>query len=268
MENNKKESRQSAVSIGNKLREARENKSFTIEQVQKATKIHSTVLLAIEEGRASDLLTDTYIKSFLKKYAQFLGINSVELLKEYYPAHAQGPAANIQIRENTLPKETTIAPKFLYMTGITVVAVISIFLFIFLIGKIASSIRKAKVTQQNTVAVAKKKSGKNAKTASNKKSAVKNQSGPKELIPRSVQLNLVIRVKEPVLVQLKKDGVVIFNSVLTKGVVESVVANESIELGIGKAEALDLILNGRPILLPANKVKFGLDITRKGVKIR
>lgn len=268
MENNKKESRQSAVSIGNRLREARDNKSFTIEQVQKATRIHSTVLLALEEGRAGELLTDTYIKSFLKKYAQFLGINPVELLNEYSPAPSQGPAVNIQIRENTLPKETTIAPKFLYITGMAVVAVIAIFLFIFLGGKAVSFIKKAKIMQQRTAASTKNKTVKSTKIVSNKKSTAKNKSGSKELIPRSVQLSLVIKVKEPVLVQLKKDGVIMFNNVLTRGVVESVVANENIELGIGKAEALDLTLNGMPIILPPNKVKFGLEITRKGVKIR
>ena len=77
MENNNRGSRPSAVSVGKRLREAREKKSLTIEQVQKQTKIHSTVLIGLEEGRPSDTLTDTYIRSFLKKYAQFLSINSV-----------------------------------------------------------------------------------------------------------------------------------------------------------------------------------------------
>ena len=105
MENNKRESRSSAISVGKRLREAREKKSLTIEQVQKQTKIHSTVLIGLEEGRPSDTLTDTYVRSFLKKYAQFLDVNSVELLKEYFPARTESPAPSAPIQDNVLSKE-------------------------------------------------------------------------------------------------------------------------------------------------------------------
>ena len=41
----------SMVKIGESLKDAREKKSVTIDQVQKQTRIHSTVLKALEEGR-------------------------------------------------------------------------------------------------------------------------------------------------------------------------------------------------------------------------
>ncbi|MDP3730608.1 MAG: helix-turn-helix transcriptional regulator, partial [Candidatus Omnitrophota bacterium] len=138
MENNKRESRQSAVSVGKKLREAREKKSLSIEQVQKQTKIHSTVLMGLEEGKPSDTLTDTYIRSFLKKYAQFLSINSVELLKEYFPSHTEDLSPNVPIQESVLSKETQSGPKFLYVTGLAVAAIISLMLFIFIAGKVST----------------------------------------------------------------------------------------------------------------------------------
>ena len=262
---NKKELRQAAVSVGNKLKEARNNKSLTIEQIQKATRIHSTVLIALEEGRTSELLTDTYIRSFLKKYAQFLGLNSVELSKEYFPAY---PENTPPVREAPLTPETAAAPKFLYITGIAILAIILISLFVFAAGKIASYLKRPKAVQQKSALISKKKTTQNIKASSKKKSSAKQNSVSKELIPKTAPLSLVVKVKEPVLVQLKKDGVLIFERVLTKGLTEKIIADNSIELGIGKAEALDLTLNGRPIALPPNKVKFGLDITRKGVKIR
>ena len=265
---NKKELRQSAVLAGNKLKEARAKKAITIEQVQKATRIHSTVLNALEEGRANELLTDTYVRSFLKKYAQFLGISSVELLKEYFPAYPESPSANIPVKENPLPPETTPAPKFLYFTGMAVLAAILILLFISLAGKIVSSIKGAKIARQRSAVVSKKNIAQGAKVSTKKKTTVKKSSGLKELIPKSTPLSLDIKVKETVLVQLKKDGVLIFDTILTKGLTETVTANGSIELMIGKAEALDLTLNGHSIVLPPNKVRFGLEITRKGVKVK
>lgn len=267
MGNNKRELRQAAVSVGSKLKESRAKKSLTIEQVQKATKIHSTVLTALEEGRESELLTDTYMRSFLKKYAQFLGLNSVELLKEYFPVYPESPSANIPVHENAFSPETTITSKFLYIAGRVVLAILFILLFIFVVGK-AASLKRPKPAQARKAVISKKHSVQSAKASSKKKSASKQNPESKELIPKSIPLSLVIKVKEPVLVQLKKDGVLIFKRVLTKGLTETIIADDSIELGIGKAEALVLTLNGRPIALPANKVRFGLEITRKSVKLR
>ena len=271
VENNKRESRSSAVSVGKRLREAREKKSLTIEQVQKQTKIHSTVLIGLEEGRPNDTLTDTYIRSFLKKYAQFLSINSVELLKEYFTAHTESPAPNIPAQENVLSKETQSSPKFLYMTGLAVAAIISLMLLIFITGKVSTAFKKARPVQQkkSLVAAAKKKPvARSARPGQKKKPAVNTRSETKELVPKTTPLILEIKVKEAVLVTLKKDGILFFDRVLPAGLVEKTVANNSIELDIAKAGSLDLTLNGRPIALQSKNVIIGLEITRKGVRIK
>ncbi|MDD5173781.1 MAG: DUF4115 domain-containing protein [Candidatus Omnitrophica bacterium] len=271
MENNKRESRSSAVSVGNKLREAREKKSLTIEQVQKQTRIHSTVLIGLEEGRPSDALTDTYIRSFLKKYAQFLGINSVELLKEYFPAHPETPPKpSIPVQENVLPKETRKYPKFLYMTGLAVAAIISLILLVFIAGKISNAFKNMKPIQKKSIpakAAKKKPAAKNAKSAQ-KKPAVKKRSATKELVPRMTPLILEIKVKEAVLVKLKKDGILFFDRVLPAGLVEKTAANNFIEIDIANAGSLDLTLNGRPIALQGKNGIISLEITRKGVRIK
>ena len=59
----------SMISVGERLKKARENKSLTIDQIRKQTRIHSDVLIALEEGRCNEILDPTYVKSFLKKYA-------------------------------------------------------------------------------------------------------------------------------------------------------------------------------------------------------
>jgi len=107
-----------------------------------------------------------------------------------------------------------------------------------------------------------------AKSAKKKNPATKINSESKDVIPKSTQLNLIIKVKEPVLVKLTKDGVLIFSRVMAKGLVENIKANENIELEISRSQALDLTLNGRPITLPAKNSIFTLVITRKGVKLK
>ena len=267
---NKREYSQSALSVGKKLKEAREKKSLTIEQVQKQTKIHSTVLIGLEEGRANELLTDTYLRSFLKKYAQFLLLNSAELLKEYFPTHPESaPVVNMSAEENIFSKETTDPPKFLYMTGLIIGTVVLLILFIFLAGKISSALKRPRVAgQKRSLRAAKKEQPTIVKKAQKKKSAVKTKSASREFIPKSAPLILEIRVKEAVLVKLKRDGVLLFENVLTKGLAERIIADNSIELDISKAEAIELTLNGKPLVLPNKNVIFGLEITRKGVRLK
>jgi cytoskeletal protein RodZ len=272
VENNKRESRSSAVSVGKRLREAREKKSLTIEQVQKQTKIHSTVLISLEEGRPNDTLTDTYIRSFLKKYAQFLGINSVELLKEYFPARTENPAPNvIPSQENVLPEETHIPQKFLHIAGLAVAALVALMMIIFIAGKVSTALKKPAPVQQKksvTPAAKKKISAKSVKAIHKKKLAAKANSETKELISKTTPLMLEIKVKEAVLVKLKKDGILFFDRVLPAGIVERTEADSSIELDIAKAGSLELTLNGRPIDLKGKDVITGLEITRKGVRIK
>ncbi|MCX5666320.1 MAG: helix-turn-helix domain-containing protein [Candidatus Omnitrophica bacterium] len=268
---NKRESRSSAVSVGKRLREAREKRSLTIEQVQKQTKIHSTVLIGLEEGKPSDTLTDTYIRSFLKKYAQFLEINSVELLKEYFPAHTESaPQPSAPPQESVLSKEIRTPPKFLYMTGLVVAALISLMLLLFIVGKVSIAFNKARLSHKKSSAVAAKKKSVavSAKSAQKKKPVVKAKSETSDIIPKATRLMLEIKVKEAVLVTLKKDGILFFDRVLPAGLVERTEANTSIELDIAKAGSLDLTLNGRPIVLQSKGVIKGLEITRKGVRIK
>ncbi|MDP3791166.1 MAG: helix-turn-helix domain-containing protein [Candidatus Omnitrophota bacterium] len=272
MENNKREPRPAAVSIGRRLKEAREKKPLTIEQVQKQTKIHSTVLIALEEGRASEILTDTYVRSFLKKYTQVLNLPTNEILKEYFPPRAEPVSLGAPAHESPLPAETKIGPKALYFTGIAILSIAALLLAIIIGGKVITAFNKAKLTRQQKqvaeVVASKKKIQKPVKSVQKKKPAPKTDSESKDIIPKSTPLSLVIKVREPVLVKLTKDGILIFSRVMSKGLVETITANNSIELDIGKVQALELILNGRQIALPTKKNISGLIITRKGVKLK
>ena len=269
MDNSKREMHPAAVSIGRRLKEAREKKPLTIEQVQKQTKIHSSVLIALEDGRASEILTDTYVRSFLKKYAQLLGLPAAEILKEYFPPRPEPSALNIPFNENPLPDEMKIIPKFLYVTGIAILCILVALAAVIIGGKLVAAFSRAKLTQQQKhVASAVTAKKKVLKSAQKKNAIPKTSSGSKDIIPKSTPLSLVIKVKEPVLIKLTRDGVLIFSRVMAKDLVENITANESIELEISRAQALDLTLNGRPIALPTKSSIFTLVITRKGVRLK
>ncbi|UQS81706.1 DUF4115 domain-containing protein [Bombilactobacillus folatiphilus] len=69
--------------LGDKLRDARLAKGYTIDDLQKITKIQKRYLMAIEEGRLDQLPGDFYIRAFIKQYADSVGLNSTQLLQEF-----------------------------------------------------------------------------------------------------------------------------------------------------------------------------------------
>ena len=270
MENNR--AQPAAVLIGRRLKEAREKKALTIEQIQKQTKIHSTVLRALEEGRASEMLTDTYVRSFLKKYAQVLDISQSEVLKDYFPPRVEPAVISAPAGESPMPEETKKVPRALYFTAFMVLGIAALLITIMIVGKIAASFNKAILAyhqrQSSLPAASKNKASKSAKPAQKKKVSQKTDPGSKEIIPRSEKLDLVITVKEPVLVTATKDDIQIFSNIMTQGIAKRITANKSIELKINKIRALELTLNGRRVDLPAKDGILDLVITRKGVILK
>lgn len=75
--------------IGEQLRKAREAKGLSISDIEKATKIQSRYLEAIENNDFDKLPGDFYVRAFIRQYAQIVGLDGRELLSQY-----QGEVAN------------------------------------------------------------------------------------------------------------------------------------------------------------------------------
>jgi hypothetical protein len=69
--------------IGSSLREARLRKGLDFPELETATKIRGKYLQAIEEERFDQLPGDTYIKGFLRTYAEALGLDGQLYVDEY-----------------------------------------------------------------------------------------------------------------------------------------------------------------------------------------
>ena len=66
--------------VGEILSEARVNKSLTLEDVERATRIRIKFLKAIEEDNFSGMPSMSYAKGFVKNYSEYLGLNSRTVL--------------------------------------------------------------------------------------------------------------------------------------------------------------------------------------------
>lgn len=71
------------VEIGKELRKARQEKGYTLDDLQQLTKIQKRYLIAIEDEKFNELPGDFYVRAFVKQYADTVGLDGNELLKEF-----------------------------------------------------------------------------------------------------------------------------------------------------------------------------------------
>lgn len=88
--------------IGKDLREAREGRGRTVEEVASQTRMKASHLRAIEEGDESSLPEPVYVKSFIRKYAQAVGLPGDELANQYWETKPLPPPP-VQKQEISLP---------------------------------------------------------------------------------------------------------------------------------------------------------------------
>jgi cytoskeleton protein RodZ len=69
--------------IGALLRQAREERHLSLEDVARRMHIRLRYLQALEEGRISDLPGLPYAKGYLQAYAQYLGLDRVEIMRRF-----------------------------------------------------------------------------------------------------------------------------------------------------------------------------------------
>ena len=68
--------------IGERLRRRREELGFTIDDIARATKYRPDVIKAVEEGRAGVFPAEAYRQAFLRAYADKLGLDAAEVVRE------------------------------------------------------------------------------------------------------------------------------------------------------------------------------------------
>lgn len=76
--------------IGRQLKEFREQRKLSVEQVSKGLKIRGTYIRALEEGRFQNLPGNIYAGGYIKNYTDYLGVNGEPLLASFRGAGGRG----------------------------------------------------------------------------------------------------------------------------------------------------------------------------------
>lgn len=243
--------------IGILLKEARIRQGLTIEMVHEVTKIPIDALKAIEEGYKVRTLSSFYYKSFVRQYAQLVGIDAQEILSKI----SSSPKAHIPISdlpplgdENKQAQEErllNIANSFSLRQRKKIIKAILVLVGVILVGmaifwtvkKVMAwvSSRPLAVKEEQTLTPTPK-----TQTAPAKSPAVKEVKAPSKT-PLTIEKKVVLTVRARINAWfiVRVDGKVVFSQVLKKGNFETWKADEKIEVS-GDVESLELEINGEP----------------------
>lgn len=87
--------------LGALLRKAREQRGYTLDDIQEVTKIRKRYLDAIENGEYKVLPGSFYVRAFVKTYAETVGLDAEEVLRLYHKELPKPEGAD------TMPAEPT-----------------------------------------------------------------------------------------------------------------------------------------------------------------
>ena len=229
-------------SIGSRLRSARESKGISLEQAQKDTRISSRILSALESDKISQIVSGPiYVKSFIKKYANYLGLDGNEMA-ESFSGHKPEFREQISVLANDASGGSAGGFPFkkIIIAAVAVVVLIAgVKLVSFGISKTAEFFKSRPKAEKKAEPVKAKPAPKPAVKAVKEPAAAQ--------IPKGEKLVLSVRSKADAYLKVRSDGMVIFDGTLKKGSEERWEAKNSFEISTSKAEALSIGLNGADI---------------------
>lgn len=88
---------------GERLKQIREDKGISLEEVVLATKIKMSTLRAMEEGDTKQLPSKTFIRGFVQSYARYLHANESDILDVFY----NEMGSTIEIPKNVKDEEAS-----------------------------------------------------------------------------------------------------------------------------------------------------------------
>lgn len=130
-----------AFAAGEQLREARELKGLTVEDVAARLKVPARYIRALEEGDVAALPEPTFVRGYVKAYARALGLDADALLGQLAPVELKAPRPLVAVDGGTTVRKANAvrAPNFRagasrrrfgVMIAVALVLVVVVFAFV------------------------------------------------------------------------------------------------------------------------------------------
>lgn len=233
-----------SLSLGEKLRQAREERGFTLSEVAEQTRISSLYLESIENDDYRILPGGIFNKGFVKSYAKFVGLNEQEALLDYSQLLAESEGPDTGDLKLYKPEVLTDDRSSASMTPTIIFAVVILAL---MTGGVLFLVSYLKQPAAEPPA--------NTATKTNLNAAAErpaNVEAPPSNAPDMATLRVEFKtLSQPVRLSAISDGVKSDNMVAA-GSTATFEPKESLTLNYNRwnAQAVQLTINGKTITLP------------------
>jgi cytoskeletal protein RodZ len=239
------------ASFGDNLRRERELRGVSLREIAEGTKISVRFLQALEEDRADVLPGGLFPRSFVRQYAQFIGLDPERTAADFVAAHREAPLERRQpvSRGRRLP----LSPGHLFLGAVAVLA---------------------------AVLMLRRTGGEDERTRHSPPTPVPAVRAvlptdrvypppPVEPVPGAATDGLVLTMtaQQECWVEVRADGETVINRVLAEGESATLAAQGEIVLSVGNAGGLSLRVNDRQTLPlgRSGEVRKNIVITRQNL---
>ncbi|MGC8872978.1 MAG: helix-turn-helix domain-containing protein [Chloroflexia bacterium] len=228
--------------VGDTLRERREERGLTLDDVSRQTRIRREYLEALESSQYDRLPADVYVRGFLRAYAQLLGLDPTETVRAYE-------------KERGTPELVSIAPvstpprvRSCVLPSVGIVLFATLAMLAFAIWAYYGWLHPTTIPPTATP---------RPPTATPLPPTFTPQATPPTAGPTATPriyrgLEAVFQVSAPCWVRVIADGVQVFQGTLPEGSTRTFTATQELQVRFGNAGGVRVILNGQDLGVQGN----------------
>ncbi|MEW6189449.1 MAG: RodZ domain-containing protein [Actinomycetota bacterium] len=227
-------------SIGEVISEARRKQGKTIKDMERATKIRSRYLEAMENDKFDILPGNVYTKGFIRSYATCLGLDPIPLIEQYKREYEEPPPKYEAKTPPIIPPPTRHSKRIALVTTLVLIFLLTIGFFGW------SSLKRKPLPRKEKIPPTVEVENKEEKTKS-KKSKVTTPIPPSPQPPKELTIKVRVTDEKGCWLRIVVDGVKVYEGTLKKGEVMKWKGKDSIFVRAGNASGVEIEKNGVPI---------------------
>ncbi len=261
------------TSIGERLREERVRRGLTIEQVAGQTKIHASMLEAIETENFDLLPGGFFARSFIRQYARVLGVDEAEIEPELQRLTGSEPAPVTQIDNGFRPDMKSSPLPLSYHRRPSRQPLGALIAFLFIVAACSAIYALWERTRQTATAPAPVQQATQqqppaavhtpvqpaaqqrapeaappaaAQTPEPAKAEEPRTEPPAAATAQTAPVQVEVRARAEVWVRAASEGKTLFEGTLQEGETRSFAGNTLVVVRFGRPAAVEVTWNGKP----------------------